>query len=364
MCRTTVFVKRRAFSIFTLSFLDIMSCGFGAVVLLFMISKHATEQPAEIATYDYGAELSALHSEIANTHASIASLRAQVAARGGELATAVQVAQAARDALAAEQGKHTLPSGGGARQLDAFKQAVLKLETDKRMLLAQPFEKSRYVRSIVGEGNREYLTGIQLGGQRILILLDTSASMLDTRLVNVLRTRNMDADAQRRSAKWQQALNTLDWIAAHFPEQSSFQIVGFDTQVHFALPGTEQQWLPVKDSARLDAAVDAMKQRLPSGGNSLARAFSLIQQMNPPPDNVYLITDGLPTQGLEAPTATTVSGPQRSRLFEAAIKRLPRGIPINTILLPLEGDPIAASAYWQLARVTHGAFLSPADDWP
>ncbi|CAN0294210.1 unnamed protein product, partial [Phaeothamnion confervicola] len=292
--------KRREFSIFTLSFLDIMSCGFGAVVLLFMISKHATEQPPEIATYDYGAEVSALQSELANTDSSIASLRAQLAARGGELATAAQAAQAARDALAAEQGKQP-PLRGGARELDALKQAVQKLEADKRTLLAQPFEKSRYVRSIVGEGNREYLTGVQLGGQRILVLLDTSASMLDTRLVNVLRTRNMDGDAQRRSAKWQQALNTLDWIAAHFPEQSSFQIVGFDTQLHFALPGTEQQWLPVRDSARLDAAVEAMKQRLPSGGNSLARAFSLLQQMNPPPDNVYLITDGLPTQGLDAP---------------------------------------------------------------
>lgn len=359
-----MFVKRREFSIFTLSFLDIMSCGFGAVVLLFMISKHASQQPVEIATYDYGAEVSALHSEIAQAHTSIAGLRAQLAARGGELASAAQVAQAARDALATAQSKHTPPSGGGARELDALKVAVLKLETDKRMLLAQPFEKSRYVRSIVGEGNREYLTGVQLGGQRILILLDTSASMLDSRLVNVLRTRNMDADAQRRSPKWQQALATVDWIAAHFPEQASFQIVGFDTQLHFALPGTEQQWLPVKDSARLDAAVEAIKQRLPSGGNSLERAFSLLEQMSPPPDNVYLITDGLPTQGLAAPAASTVSGPQRSRLFEAAIKRLPRGIPINTILLPLEGDPVAASAYWQLARVTRGAFLSPSDDWP
>ncbi len=359
-----MFVKRREFSIFTLSFLDIMSCGFGAVVLLFMISKHATQQPPEVATYDYGAEVSALQNEIATTHTSIASLRNQVAARGGDLKTAADNAQAARDALAAEQAKQTPPSGGGARELDALKVAVLKLETDKRMLLSQPFEKSRYVRSIVGEGNREYLTGVQLGGQRILILLDTSASMLDTTLVNVIRKRNMDADVQRRSPKWQQALATVDWIAAHFPEQSSFQIAGFDTQIHFALPGTENQWLSVKDSARLDAAVEAMKQRLPSGGNSLERAFSLIAQMSPPPDNVYLITDGLPTQGLEAPQATTISGPQRSRLFEAAIKRVPRGIPINTVLLPMEGDPVAASAYWQLARVTHGAFLSPSDDWP
>ena len=356
--------KRREFSIFTLSFLDIMSCGFGAVVLLFMISKHATTQPVETPTYDYGAEVGQLQNEIAATDASLSALRVRAAARGGELAAATHSAQIARDALAAEQAQHAPPKGGGAREIEALKAAVLKLETDQRMLMSQPFEKSRYLRSVVGEGNREYLTGVQLGGKRILILLDTSASMLDAKLVNVLRTRLMDADTQRRSPKWQQALKTVEWIAAHFPQQSSFHIVGFDTQAHFALTGTEHQWLAVKDAARLDAALEAIKQRLPHGGNSLERAFMVIGQMNPPPDNVYLITDGLPTQGLEAPTRDNVSGKERNRLFEHAMQRLPRGIAINTILLPLEGDPVAASAYWQLARVTQGAFLSPADDWP
>ena len=356
--------KRREFSIFTLSFLDIMSCGFGAVVLLFMISKHATNQPLETPTYDYGAEVGRLHDEIAATDGSLSALHARVAARSGELAAASQAAQLARDALAAEQAKHAPPKGGGALEITALKAAVLKLETDKRLLMSQPYEKSRYLRSVVGEGNREYLTGVQLGGKRILILLDTSASMLDAKLVNVLRTRNMDADTQRRSPKWQQALKTVEWIAAHFPQQSSFQIVGFDTEAHFALTGTEHQWLAVKDAARLDAALETIKQRLPHGGNSLERAFMVMQEMNPPPDNVYLITDGLPTQGLEAPVRANVSGKERNRLFEHAMQRLPRGIAVNTILLPLEGDPVAASAYWQLARVSQGSFLSPADDWP
>ncbi len=356
--------KRREFTIFTLSFLDIMSCGFGAVVLLFMISKHATTQPVETPTYDYSAEVGALQNEINATQVTINSLRAEVAARGGELAQAAQATQAARDALAEEQGKQAPPKGGGAQDIDALKVAVRKLETDKRMLLSQPFDKSRYVRSVVGEGNREYLTGVQLGGRHILILLDTSASMLDDKLLEIIRKRNMDADTQRRSPKWRQALATVDWIAAHFPEQSNFQIVGFDTQVHFALPGTEGQWLPVKDAARLDAAVEAIKQRLPNGGNSLERAFTVIQQMNPPPDNIYLITDGLPTQGLEAPTKTDISGVERLRLFQAVAKHVSPTIPINTILLPLEGDPLAASAYWQLARITQGAFLTPSDDWP
>jgi hypothetical protein len=39
-------------------------------------------------------------------------------------------------------------------------------------------------------------------------------------------------------------------------------------------------------------------------------------------------------------------------------------VPVNVILLPMEGDPLAPGAYWMLARRTNGAFLSPARDWP
>ena len=90
----------------------------------------------------------------------------------------------------------------------------------------------------------------------------------------------------------------------------------------------------------------------------------VLGQMDPPPDNVYLVTDSLPTQGLDPPTGTTVSGEARQRLFEAAVKRIPSGIPINVILLPMEGDPMAPTAYWQIARITQGSFLSPSEDWP
>ena len=356
--------RRREFSIFTLSFLDIMSCGFGAVVLLFMISKHATSQRVETATYDYATEVSQLHSEIAATQARISELRERVTARSGELVAASQAAQLARQALADENARDLPTLGGGAREIEALRAAVHKLDVEKRSLMAQPHDQSRYLRSVVGEGNREYLTGVQLGGKRILILLDTSTSMLAAEPSVAIRTSLMDDASKRRAPKWQQALKTVEWIAAHFPQQARFQIAGFDTQLHFALAGTEYQWLPVTDATRLDGAVEAIKQRLPGGGSSLERAFTAIAQMNPPPDNVYLITDGLPTQGLEAPSGANVDGPTRNRLFERAMQRLPRGIAVNTILLPLQGDPGAAWAYWQLARVTQGSFLSPADDWP
>ena len=40
------------------------------------------------------------------------------------------------------------------------------------------------------------------------------------------------------------------------------------------------------------------------------------------------------------------------------------GIPVNIILMPLEGDPSAAAVFWQLAQYTQGSFLTPSKDWP
>jgi hypothetical protein len=59
-----------------------------------------------------------------------------------------------------------------------------------------------------------------------------------------------------------------------------------------------------------------------------------------------------------------VTAEQRLAHFEKAVAELPSGIPVNIILLPMEGDAYAASAYWKLAIDTGGSFLTPARDWP
>ena len=79
---------------------------------------------------------------------------------------------------------------------------------------------------------------------------------------------------------------------------------------------------------------------------------------------INLVTDGLPTQGSSPPSATTVSAEERLRHFERAARSVPSGVPVNTILLPMEGDAWAAAAYWKLAVQTRGSFMTPARDWP
>jgi hypothetical protein len=110
--------------------------------------------------------------------------------------------------------------------------------------------------------------------------------------------------------------------------------------------------------------VAGLRSAIPAGGTSLFHAFEAANSLHPKPDNILLITDGLPTQGRKKPVGNTVSSQERLKLFSNAIKQLPVSAPVNTILLPMEGDAYAAAAFWKLAVNTRGSFLTPARDWP
>jgi len=356
-------IRRRAFSIFTLSFLDVMCCGFGAVVLLFMVLKHEAIVKEQV---DLGAEVRLLQQELdaartesaSSTHAAT-TIDAQLAALLKESAAAREALQAARSALQPQHAPAVTRT-----DIEALKVALRKLETEKRQLLSELNAKSQQVRTFAGEGNREYLTGIRMGGKRTLILLDSSASMLADTIVNVIRRRNMDDAAKRRAEKWQQAVDTVDWVSARLPPGSQYQIYTFDEEVRAVLPGSHGRWLATDDRAEFNQVIGAVRQLIPQGGSNLAKALQVLRTLQPQADNVFLITDGLPTQGLSGSSRRTVTGKQRIQYFEEARSQLPAGSPLNVILLPMEGDPMAPWAYWGLAMATRGSFLTPAYDWP
>ena len=70
-------LKRRPFSVFTLSFLDVMCCGFGAVVLLFMILKHEQVERERVRKVDLSVEVDALQAQLDATRAETAAAQAK-----------------------------------------------------------------------------------------------------------------------------------------------------------------------------------------------------------------------------------------------------------------------------------------------
>jgi hypothetical protein len=252
--------------------------------------------------------------------------------------------------------------------IEKLKQDLKSLEEGTKRLAAgtpDPGQPGTRIKGFVGSGDRQYLTGLKVGGQRILILVDVSASMMDESVVNVIRLRNMPEVKRMAAPKWRRTVGTVDWVTSQLPAKSKFQVYAFNTAVRALVPGTEGRWLDADDANALSGALRELRSTVPKEGTSLENAFTAAMALAPRPDNIILVTDGLPTQGASPPAVKrTIDGEGRLKLFERAIGKLPTSIPVNVILLPMEGDPLAPGAYWALTRRTDGAFMSPARDWP
>jgi hypothetical protein len=297
----------------------------------------------------------------------LAALRAQLAQTFDQRATASRIKdRLSSDVLAAErafEGEKDRYQDAKA-ELDARRERLAELESIKQATAALPKEDGSQMRSIAAAGNRQYLTGLRMGGRHILILVDASASMLASTIVNVVRLRHLPDDEKVRSKKWQQVVGTVDWLTANIPKDSRFQIYTFNTVATPVLSEKGRGWIDVGDGSALDQAVARLRATAPKDGTSLHSAFSVVATLSPRPDNVYLLVDGLPTHGASPPKRPTVSGRERLQNFSRAVRNLPRGVPMNVILFAMEGDPYASDSFWKLARNTRGSFMSPSLDWP
>lgn len=344
-----------------------MSCGFGAVILIFLIIDHNREIHAEEINEDLISEVSMLEEEILIGRDSLVRTRNTIDEIDQETVEADGAAAkilAEKTDLEKELSNLDQESLARIAHLNELKSEIQSLEEETRKLKAKENEDSGSSnREFAGDGDRQYLTGLKLGGDRTLIALDTSASMLDRNIVNIIRMRNMNNSDKRKSEKWQQGMGITEWLVSQLPQKSKYQLYTFNTETKAAISGTKGNWLKVSDQSQMNQAIDGVRALVPENGTSLERLFTDIAAMNPKPDNIILITDGLPTQGMKI-TKGTVSGKQRLKLFTRAVSKLPNRVPVNIILTPLEGDPIAASAFWKLAKQTKGAFISPSRDWP
>ena len=360
--------RKRQASTFNLSFLDIMSCGFGAVVLVFLIIDHSLEIEIQTVNAEVLAEVNLLDEDIREGEAGLVRLRNALDEADLEIVEADGLARRITEELDEYEALIASIEESGVSETDAvnkLKAEINQLEEKIRLLQeAAEAEAGRSAREFVGEGNRQYLTGLNLGGDRIIILVDTSASMLANQLINVIRLRSMDEALQKQADKWTRTLDTVDWLTAQLPVNAQFQVMTFNTEAAPVLPGTQTQWLEVADTPKLEAISAALRERVPAGGTSLYNAFEALRALPTPPDNIFLLTDGLPTQAERPPRGSKVSGNQRLKFFRDAVRRLPSNVPVNIVLFPMEGDPMAASEYWQLAQASSGSFLSPSIDWP
>ena len=362
-------IRRRPVNVFSLSFLDIITCGLGAIILLFVLVNAKSAAQRDSITSDLSAEVDRLEHEVLEGKKDLIQARnayeqtetARVRAEGLSRRI-IEILEQKKMELAESQND-TLATEAHVNKLKADLKSIEEELKRLRAGAKTQDDMGTRLRKFPGHGDRQYLTDLKMGGRHIFILVDASASMLDDTVVGVIRRRNLSAKEKLKSSKWQQAVATVNWLTSQLPPTSQFQLYAFNETAAPLLKGTQGDWLDAGNVDQLNQAADQIRNIVPEKGTSLLNAFTAMGAMQPPPDNIFLLTDGLPTMGSDKPWRKRVSASKRLSLFKEAIRKLPRA-PVNVILYPMEGDPMAADAFWRLAQSTHGSFLSPSRDWP
>ena len=200
--------------------------------------------------------------------------------------------------------------------------------------------------------------------------------MTDEKLIDIIKRKTQSDDNIKKGPKWQRTIRIVKWLLARLPNDSRVTVVKFSNNGKIL---GEKNWYNnnSKDLSSLYAEVNRV---IPKNATNLDAAFSAISKMNDKPDEIFLITDGLPTIGNKntdtsffsncnsiVGNAKKISGKCREKLFLASInnaKGVISNIKINVILLPLEGDPGASKNFWKLAAQNQGLLFVPSKDWP
>jgi von Willebrand factor type A domain len=364
-------MARRKTEVFSMSFLDCITCAFGSVVLVYVLINARGGLRAQAESQSMLSDVKQLEQQVLEGYQNLLVMRNTMEMTDEERAR--MEGMSARILKESEKTKVELADAdqiatSRREAIERLKADLKQMEEGQKRLEGAAKSKaatgSRVV-GIKGDGDRLYLTGLKVSGKHILILMDVSASMLDETVVNVLRMRNMSEPRKLLAEKWQRALSTTEWVAAQLPDEAQFQLFAFNTKAWPMIEGSATRWLNVNDKDSVNDSLSSLRKIVPGGGTSLENAFLVMNTLSPKPDSVILITDGLPTQGVNPPLLRkTVDGDRRLELFQDSLKRVPKGVRINTILLPMEGDPSAPSAFWLAARRTGGSFLMPSKDWP
>ena len=303
-----------------MAFLDVMACGLGAAILLFLIVKHHTGTAVEPDT----GERAAAGEE------TLAALRREAGTLAGRIEEAQRRSRNAttgRPRPAARAGK--TPAGRGspkssARIRDArARNAALRNEVES----IDPDQAGDVIEDVRG-GEEEYLLGLRVEGRRIAILLDRSASMTDERLIDVI-ARKVRSDAEKKQGpKWRRTLRTARWLLHRLPAGSEVAVIAFNDQAT-VLHGAA--WADGRDRAALRGLFGELDRLVPTGATNLEAGLQALGRLSPAATDVYVVTDGLPTRSLSsARTALRLlrerEGQGERRLPQGAVLREPASV--------------------------------------
>ena len=360
--------RRRESEIFSMSFLDCICCGFGAVILVFMIINAQVKGSRE-AEPDRMSETRKLEVEILEGRKNMVLARNTIE----ELETRNQDAQGEIDRILAliaelreELSKYDDETLAKIERVEKLQSDIKSLEEEVERLLKMAREDPAAgdrIRSFDDEGQGPPVPDRPQGRRQAH---PVPRRPLRQHARGHDRQRGPAPPPARRGrcarAKWRQAVRTVDWLTTQIPPGTEFQIYVFNTTARArhrrarAAPGSRP-----KDGTSLDQAVATLRGRRPRAAPAWKRPSPPPRQLEPAARQHHPAHRRPAHAGTSPPPRTAdLAASGVGLLFEPRDRALPRGVPVNVLLFPMEGDPMAAPAFWKLAIASGGSLVTSA----
>ncbi len=163
-------IRRRQTEVFNLSFLDVISCGFGAIILLLILSKISEPRVIEQTNVDLSALVIKMEAELHEIRGETQILNRRLIARQEQLSEDKEKLARLQGALTNIEGEYHLASTAS----DAQSLIVGKLQSAKQEL-------SDEMRQLLSNYQRPkedaVIGGVPVDSEYIIFVIDTSGSM-------------------------------------------------------------------------------------------------------------------------------------------------------------------------------------------
>ncbi len=349
--------RRSKFEVFSVSFLDCICCGFGAMLLLFVLTIGKQAEARSSIVTRIQVMISQLEADISSETEATALIRDRLRIREEK------IDNERREAEARKILKTNLED---ELELLLQRRATLSEEMERLIALkdAVPTVEEAPPIPIPNTQRRQYLTGFNFEGNYVVFMIEASGGMLGDTIDEALSMIGATDEQKRKVVKWRRVVRSVQWILANLRQGQAYQILVFGSDPAPLIPERQAEWFDPFDRETTAAVLRRLEEIVPKGGANHERAFFSLQEFFPSVDSIMLLTDGLPTQSDSIPSSSATTDSDRERFFRASLRAIPRQTPVNTILYPMSGDPAATFLYWQLADSSRGALISPAPSWP
>ncbi len=206
-------IKRRGIEEFSVSFLDVICCGFGAIILLLMVTKTLEPAVLEDSNLDLSEQIAAREQAVFEIKGQVEKLRQQISDDSRDLQRSLTQEADVQQQLSEVLGRYTSMTEASQnissenQQLASARQS---LTDEMEQLLGLDFRRSS-----------ELVGGISVDSEYIIFVIDTSGSM--------------------QSAAWGQAVQKVSETLAIYPQIKGIQVM--NDMGDYMFPIYRRRWI-------------------------------------------------------------------------------------------------------------------------